>query len=274
MNITNILTRVRNQPIKKRLYQGVNGLIVQIAGNSIRVPHLLEYPKCGGTWVRNMMQTYLGGEPYFFDRFIKSNTVIHLHRTYNSRFSYPVVLFRDPRDVFVSYFFHEKALADKNINLAIRKYIDFSSARDIKEVFSDYLEAKLTRVTDPYFTYKQFLDSWLDKPGVCFVFYENFKKTPESELSKILVFIGEHINQNQLTYAIEYNSFENVTLRKYGKARKPGEEDSSRFQRKGVSGDWINYFNSHACSILDKYMGDHLIHLGYESSNDWVNYNN
>jgi hypothetical protein len=268
MNLNSIVTRFFNQPVKKRIYQGVNGMIVQLAGRPVKISHLLEYPKCGGTWVRNMVQTYLGGEPYFVDRFVTPRTVIHLHRMYNSRYSFPIVLFRDPRDVFVSYYFHEKQDVKQNTRLAIKNFMEFSDSLDVKEDFANYLEVKLTKITDPYFTYREFFESWYPRDDICVVFYENFKKSPENELRKILLFLDEKIDDQKVREAIEYNSFENVTLRKYGKSRKPGEEESSQFQRKGISGDWVNHFNNRAREIMDFHLGDVIIELGYEKRNN------
>ncbi len=271
MSVTNLLTRVRNQPPKKRWYQAINGLIVITAGRTLKISHVLEYPKCGGTWVRNMVQTYLGGEAYLVNRMANSNTVIHLHRKYSRRFSYPIVLFRDPRDVFVSYYFYEKAAIQSNQSLAIGKHFSFSRDMDAREEFVGYLDAKLRFTTDPYFSYKVFVDSWLERNNVVYVYYENFKRAPEKELQKIVMHLGVPVDAQRLKHAVEHNSFENVTLRKYGVSRKPGEEDPSKFQRKGISGDWVNYFNQEARQVLDYHLGDVLLKLNYETSRDWVN---
>ena len=271
MKIESALTRLLNQPVKNRMYQGINGLIVQLAGRSIKVSHLLEYPKCGGTWVRNMMQTYLGGKPYLVNHLLKPKTVIHLHRKYSDRFSYPIVLFRDPRDVYVSYYFYEKSLAEKNKKLAINRYISFGKEKNKQKEFADYLAVKLTKLTDPYFTYMQFIESWLGRKDVCYVYYEGFHKSPKEELMKIIEFLNVGIEKDKLEHAIDYNNFENVTLRKYGKSRKKGEEESGNFQRKGVVGDWVNHFNKEACDIMNLHMGEAIIQLGYEANNNWAN---
>lgn len=264
------MLRMLNQPIKKRFYQGINGLIVCAAGEALKVIHIVEYPKCGGSWIRNMLQTYLGVAPYYYDRLVRPKSVIQTHRLYSRRYSFPVVLFRDPRDVFVSYYFYEKSLVDIGARLEIRKFVDFGSANDIREEFADYLNAKLIHVTDPYFSYRQFVESWFGRPGVCYVTYENFQNAPEQELTKVVTFIGESPDVSKIHDAIEYNNFENTTRRKYGTGRRKGETDPTKFQRKGVSGDWLNYFNDRSCALMKEHLGDILIELGYEKSNDWA----
>ena len=40
--------------------------------------------------------------------------------------------------------------------------------------------------------------------------------------------------------------------------------------RKGIVGDWKNYFNKEAREIFNHYAGDQLIKLGYEKDRSWV----
>ena len=52
-------------------------------------------------------------------------------------------------------------------------------------------------------------------------------------------------------------------------ARNNGEEKSNSFLRKGISGDWKNYFDSNCVEIFKHYSKDMLINLGYEEDNKW-----
>jgi hypothetical protein len=51
--------------------------------------------------------------------------------------------------------------------------------------------------------------------------------------------------------------------------RKPGQEDERHHYRKGVAGDWRNYFTPHVNDAFKERYGDLLIHLGYERSLNW-----
>ena len=51
--------------------------------------------------------------------------------------------------------------------------------------------------------------------------------------------------------------------------REPGQEDRSSFNRKGIQGDWHNYFTDDDKKIFKELTGDMLIRLGYEKDNDW-----
>lgn len=51
--------------------------------------------------------------------------------------------------------------------------------------------------------------------------------------------------------------------------RQPGQEDEHHHYRKGVAGDWRNYFTPHVTDAFKERYGDLLIHLGYERSLNW-----
>ena len=51
--------------------------------------------------------------------------------------------------------------------------------------------------------------------------------------------------------------------------RKPGEEDLSSFRRKGIAGDWTNYFSREAGEVFDSFAGDALVELGYADDRNW-----
>jgi hypothetical protein len=52
--------------------------------------------------------------------------------------------------------------------------------------------------------------------------------------------------------------------------RQPGTEDRGSHYRKGIAGDWVNYFNRRHAEVFDDLFGDLLVRLGYEESSSWV----
>ncbi len=62
---------------------------------------------------------------------------------------------------------------------------------------------------------------------------------------------------------VKYNTFEVVT------GRKQGEEDITAHQRKGIVGDWKNYFSDRVKDEFKKRFGDVLIQTGYEQDLNW-----
>lgn len=51
--------------------------------------------------------------------------------------------------------------------------------------------------------------------------------------------------------------------------RRPGEEDILSHVRKGVSGDWRQYFTAPVKAAFKERFGDVLIACGYEKTDDW-----
>jgi hypothetical protein len=51
--------------------------------------------------------------------------------------------------------------------------------------------------------------------------------------------------------------------------RKAGEEDVASHFRKGVAGDWRNYFTPDHIRLFKEHYNTLLIHMGYETSSDW-----
>jgi hypothetical protein len=74
----------------------------------------------------------------------------------------------------------------------------------------------------------------------------------------------------RIAEAVEYYTFANVTKRKFGQARKSGEEDPNSMQRKGISGDWVNHFDLAAMQMIDEALGDVIVELGYEKDRNWI----
>jgi hypothetical protein len=96
------------------------------------------------------------------------------------------------------------------------------------------------------------------------VHYENLLMNPTTEVQRLLGFLDAASSKEVSQQCVEAASFD-----KLSKGRKPGEEDSSSFYRKGVAGDWKNYFTGRDKKIFKEEAGDLLIRLGYEEDYDW-----
>jgi hypothetical protein len=93
--------------------------------------------------------------------------------------------------------------------------------------------------------------------------YEDLLVRPVEETTRLLQFLGADAAEDTVKQCVEVTSFERVSK------RKPGEEDSSSFFRKGVAGDWRNVFNEEDKQVFKKVAGNLLIELGYEEDDDW-----
>ncbi|WP_456370376.1 sulfotransferase family protein [Thermodesulfatator atlanticus] len=93
--------------------------------------------------------------------------------------------------------------------------------------------------------------------------YEDMLNNSRKIAQNILNFLGLSYNDQVLNNMINKSSFEFIT------GRKRGQANSKSFYRKGVSGDWKNYFSLKEKETFKKLAGDLLIKLGYEKDFDW-----
>lgn len=93
--------------------------------------------------------------------------------------------------------------------------------------------------------------------------YESLLNDTKSVIKKILNYLELHYDGKILEDMIYKSSFEFIT------GRKRGQMDKKSFYRKGVAGDWKNFFSYKDKEIFKKIAGDLLIKLGYEKDYKW-----
>jgi hypothetical protein len=94
--------------------------------------------------------------------------------------------------------------------------------------------------------------------------YEDLLEHPHQEVRRLLAFLGVHTEGKLVERCVSSASFE-----KLSKGRERGQEDPSSFYRKGVAGDWKNYFTEEDRRIFKEEAGELLIRLGYERDLGW-----
>jgi hypothetical protein len=107
--------------------------------------------------------------------------------------------------------------------------------------------------------------SWIDS-GVPLIRYEDLLGVGAAPiLEEILLDHCElGVSKRRLHRAIRAERFEQRSG-----GRKPGEEDIYAHNRKGIAGDWRNYFTEPLKEVFKDRYGDLLIAEGYETDNDW-----
>ena len=173
----------------------------------------------------------------------------HLYR--NTR---TVLLYRDPRDVYISNeFFHQRQLA------LVDQHDDIGTA--------SYLRASHVFLTSMSICAKVLqAEKQLREDGVDFlrVSYEQMKVDYVDVLTRVIDFCGvkiensTEVRSNYVDHAIPY-----AEHLQRAKEFKP-------LFRKGIVGDWKNYISTdEAKDVVKEEWGDLLIELGYESGFDW-----
>ena len=94
--------------------------------------------------------------------------------------------------------------------------------------------------------------------------YERMKQDQPQELLKVFDAIGVDSNLTIARRCAEETTFEKTT------GRAAGTHDPMAKARRGVTGDWKNYFTRSDGVLFDRLAGKQLIRLGYETSANWI----
>jgi hypothetical protein len=94
--------------------------------------------------------------------------------------------------------------------------------------------------------------------------YEDLLVRTNEEVERLLSFLEVDTEEAIVEHCVSSASFE-----KLSRGRQRGQEDPSSFYRKGVAGDWRNYFTEEDRRVFKEEAGELLIRLGYEDDFDW-----
>lgn len=198
---------------------------------------------------------------------------------------------RDPRDIVVSGYFshryshpvsehespwlwsyreHLNSLPDQeNGFLAEVEFCStyFAQLRDWNYQNPDILEIRYeVLIAEPLATFQQIHHFWgiptpVVAPLLTARLLSNFVAHKQKRHSKLKI---PAFPQPILRLLLQRHSFQ----RKSG-GRKPGQENQQKHYRKGVAGDWHNYFTPRVKDAFKEHYGNLLIQLGYEQDNNW-----
>lgn len=273
------MPNVRNWTYEQLLRVGTYGTrsIGRHFGESFPFYYICEYPRCGGTWLGRMASSYLDIPFPQHPRLPLAMTcVIHNHWKYDHKLRRVFYLYRDGRDVLTSYFFYRmRGIAQKPDSPFYQKmYRRYEEAfgkgfdtTDAKQYLPKFIELEMNNPRGARQNWADHIRGWHApaREHIAYLSYEQLLTDPHPTLSRCLEQLtGEPTDPDKLTDAIARYDFAKLT------GRKPGQEDTGSFMRKGVAGDWKNHFTREAGEVFDKYAGDVLIRLGYEPDNSWV----
>ncbi len=235
--------------------------------------YVVEYPKSGGTWLGKMYAGCLGVPlPQFYIFPLGFESVIHTHSQYDSKLKNVLYLMRDGRDVMVSYYFHRLRSFDTKYKSKTEKWARqvfgtscASKLNDVRAFLPKFIEYEMNHPSDIKQNWSQHVGDWFGRPGVVCVKYEDLLADAVKVLAcAVEEATGKSVDEVCVAETVDKFSFERMS------GRKRGEEDRKSAIRKGVSGDWKNYFSREAGEIFNQYAGKMLVDLGYEESTEWI----
>lgn len=165
------------------------------------------------------------------------------------------VVIRDLRDTLISLYFSTKKSHELIVDrlARIRQRLDSSSEED-----------GLIYLLDKVLTESAVIQaSWIDAPDVLLLRYEDILSNEYAFFEQLIEYCQIKISRDRLHDIIQHNIFETVT------GRKRGHEDINAHLRKGVAGDWRNYFTDKVKTEFKRHYGKLLIDTGYEKDLNW-----
>lgn len=262
--------------VKKRYEQYIYWSSISVdairVNNSSSV-YVLGYIKSGTNWLCNMISSTLDLpvlEPWNLHWTATKPCVFHMHRfiPLNSIRRRTVYLMRDGRDTLISLYFQLARFSDNQSQMKNEfetQYDKNLTAENIIENLPDFIKY-MSNCNIATMDYCIHIENWKKHEDKYITLrYEDMLNDAEKSLSYAISKLTKlPVDSDKIKQAVEANSFQNVTN------RKPGEADATSFVRKGISGDWRNYFTAEAAHIYDKYAGKTLLMTGYETDPNWA----
>jgi lipopolysaccharide transport system ATP-binding protein len=166
------------------------------------------------------------------------------------------VVIRDLRDTMVSAYFSMKVSHPVSADLITELRTRLQSI-SMEDGLMFILEQWLPRCAAIQM-------SWW-RAGERLIRYEDLLTNDVEILETLLIDEGQlPISRQQLRKIVEKNRFEKVTG-----GRSRGQEDVASHERKGIAGDWQNFFTDAIKQRFKERYGEVLITTGYEEGLDW-----
>ncbi len=165
---------------------------------------------------------------------------------------------RDPRDLIISDYF-----SLKYSHATIHPYI-----MQMREKLNGMPEQEgiLERIHH-FKSYYETLRGWMrstENEKIQIVKYEDvFVNKPLEAMGTICQHCEIDLSEVNLQALLDKFSFKKLS------GREPGRENAQSHYRKGVAGDWKNYFSPEHKQVFKGQAGDLLIKLGYEKNMEW-----
>lgn len=216
--------------------------------------------KAGTTWVRTMICSLPDYEPVIIRKKHTPNMLetLQTHQVWHGHFGYStrlmdvlkdnnirtVFVYRDLRDTIISNYFHIRELNPKRAPEGF-----------FEKDMSQLLEPAVLPTWCAPVSHFKLLPYWLAERHIVKVRFEDLIENPVDEMSRVFLGLGLNTSRELVELIVEECSFERQS------GRLPGDEVSDAPLRKGIVGDWKNYFSTDLAKRFDATYG-HLLKIG------------
>ncbi|HOB76847.1 MAG TPA: sulfotransferase domain-containing protein [Phycisphaerae bacterium] len=180
----------------------------------------------------------------------------------------PIIqLIRDGRDVATSGVFHwlNKTTGEGDDPIRRQRVAYFVERRQGVQLERFFSDQDLSQWCDLWTTAIQVAKLLRPRHRILTVRYEDMIQDFPTVLAGLFSFLGVDASRDIVDHAVQNASFE-----KMSGGRRRGEEDPTAHVRKGVTGDWRNYFTRQDADVFCRLAGEELRAWGYEADDDWV----
>ncbi len=228
-----------------------------------------EYPKSGGTWLKMMLAEALGHPAWTRGKPAWAPCVMQAHWIAPRGRCRTVALFRDGRDVMVSYYYHSlffNELGNAPLVKVMRERFKFDDLEDIRSNLLPFMKILIDEPVSPRFSWPDFVAQWANRPGVVMCRYEDLRSDPAGSLRTLhQSLLGISLDRERAQQIADAYSMQNMRKRKaeLNPGLKGQDNAEISFIRKGSVGGWSEHFTDEALSWFNERAGPALDLLGY-----------
>lgn len=242
-------------------------VMLRLFHGSLPIILVTEYPKSGASWLAQMLGE-VSGYPFPRQQFPRFGKAIY-HGHYIDRVGNgpTIVVWRDPRDIMVSWYYHTMFVSDRNHPEFVEQYrsaLAFADFDDIQSNLPEFIDFNFRSPLSPRFSFNDFFDAWHGRADVVYCRYEDLNTAPADTLARVSSELGFVSPEDQIARIVDRYSFRKQA------SRPAGTENKGSYLRKGIVGDWQNHFSAEARRVFHSHIGKRLIQLGYEKDDAWV----
>lgn len=210
-----------------------------------------EYPKSGGTWLAQMLANALDVPFRYGERVEIEPSVTHGHFLSPLGLRNVVVLWRDPRDLLVSFYYHCYFINEhRNAALVqlMKTRCPFDDYADIRGNLPAFIRFISETPLSPSFTWPEFAHVWAGRPGTVQTSYEALRADTAGEITRVAeALTGRPLPDGRAEQAAECHDF--ARAKALSERTKPSHAEVS-FVREGAIGGWRNHFAPGANAAL------------------------